>query len=70
MIRIGQEVEAGPDEALARLVPQLSASAVDLTSRPSREAANALCRSLGFVERETNVYRFTVSDTFKVSDTR
>ncbi len=31
---------------------------VDLTSRPSREAANALYRKVGFRQRETNVYRF------------
>jgi ribosomal protein S18 acetylase RimI-like enzyme len=30
---------------------------VDLTSRPSREAANRLYLRLGFVRRETNVYR-------------
>jgi ribosomal protein S18 acetylase RimI-like enzyme len=36
----------------------LGASSVDLTSRPSREAANALYLSLGFTQRETNVYRF------------
>ncbi|MDE3087219.1 MAG: GNAT family N-acetyltransferase [Acidobacteriota bacterium] len=30
---------------------------VDLTSRPSREAANRLYQRLGFVARETNVYR-------------
>lgn len=30
---------------------------VDLTSRPSREAANALYRSLGYELRETNCYR-------------
>lgn len=34
------------------------ARSVDLTSRPSREAANALYRKVGFVQRETNVYRF------------
>lgn len=33
---------------------------VDLTSRPSREAANKLYKKLGFVERETNVYRYTL----------
>ncbi len=33
---------------------------VDLTSRPSREAANRLYRKLGFVQRETNVYRYTL----------
>jgi ribosomal protein S18 acetylase RimI-like enzyme len=30
---------------------------VDLTSRPSREAANALYRSLGYERRDTNAYR-------------
>jgi ribosomal protein S18 acetylase RimI-like enzyme len=33
------------------------ARTVDLTSRPSREAANRLYRRLGFLERDTNVYR-------------
>ncbi|GDX34751.1 hypothetical protein LBMAG16_15820 [Actinomycetes bacterium] len=36
------------------------ASTVDLTSRPSREAANRLYQRLGFVKRDTNVYRFNV----------
>ena len=30
---------------------------IDLTSRPSRTAANRLYTELGFVRRETNVYR-------------
>jgi ribosomal protein S18 acetylase RimI-like enzyme len=34
------------------------ARTLDLTSRPSREAANRLYQKLGFKERETNVYRF------------
>ena len=33
---------------------------VDLTSRPSRQAANRLYVRLGFVRRETNVYRKTL----------
>jgi ribosomal protein S18 acetylase RimI-like enzyme len=33
---------------------------VDLTSRPSRGAANNLYQKLGFKLRETNVYRFLV----------
>ena len=33
---------------------------IDLTSRPSREAANALYRKLGFEIRDTNVYRFFI----------
>ena len=34
------------------------ARTVDLTSRPSRAAANRLYQRLGFVARDTNVYRF------------
>ena len=37
---------------------ELGAVSVDLTSRPSREAANRLYLRLGFKLRETNVYRF------------
>ncbi|HUZ19641.1 MAG TPA: GNAT family N-acetyltransferase [Acidimicrobiales bacterium] len=37
------------------------AKTVELTSRPSREAANRLYRRIGFVERETNVYRYEVT---------
>lgn len=33
---------------------------VDLTSRPSREAANRLYQRLGFKARETNVYRYDI----------
>jgi ribosomal protein S18 acetylase RimI-like enzyme len=36
----------------------LGAGSVELTSRPSRVAANGLYRSLGFARRETNVYEF------------
>ena len=35
------------------------ARTVDLTSRPSREAANRLYRRLGFVKRDTLVYRWS-----------
>jgi ribosomal protein S18 acetylase RimI-like enzyme len=38
---------------------KLGAKAVDLTSRPSREAANKLYQSLGFETRNTNVYRYS-----------
>ena len=40
------------------LARDLGANTVDLTSRPSREAANRAYRGLGFVPRETNVYRY------------
>ena len=33
---------------------------VDLTSRPSREAANRLYQRVGFKARETNLYRYTI----------
>jgi ribosomal protein S18 acetylase RimI-like enzyme len=44
-------------EALA-LAQADGARTVDLTSRPSREAANRLYAKLGFHPRETNVYRY------------
>ncbi len=40
------------------LAAELGARTVDLTSRPSREAANRLYRRIGFEPRETNVYRY------------
>ena len=43
-----------------RRARERGAKTVDLTSRPSREAANRLYQRLGFVARETNVYRFTL----------
>ena len=52
----------GVGEALNRraleLAREAGARTVDLTSRPSREAANRLYRRLGFEPRETNIYRF------------
>jgi ribosomal protein S18 acetylase RimI-like enzyme len=52
----------GVGEALSREALHRAAAAgartVDLTSRPSREAANRLYRRLGFEIRETNVYRW------------
>lgn len=41
---------------------ELGAVTVDLTSRPSREAANRLYRRIGFVARDTNVYRYSLED--------
>lgn len=42
---------------------QSGAESVELTSRPSRIAANALYRSLGFKTRKTNVYRLRFRKT-------
>jgi ribosomal protein S18 acetylase RimI-like enzyme len=54
---------AGVGEALTLAALDRAADAgarrVDLTSRPSREAANRLYTRLGFELRETNVYRWT-----------
>lgn len=53
---VGEALNAAAlEEARAR-----GAITVELTSRPSREAANRLYRRLGFVQRDTNVYRFTL----------
>ena len=52
----------GVGEALSRAAlaeaAQRGAKTVDLTSRPSREAANRLYQRIGFVRRDTNVYRY------------
>ncbi len=45
------------EAALAR-AGELGARTVDLTSRPSREAANRLYQRVGFQVRTTNVYRY------------
>lgn len=47
-------IRAALDEAKRR-----GARHVDLTSRPSRDAANRLYTRVGFEKRATNVYRFT-----------
>jgi ribosomal protein S18 acetylase RimI-like enzyme len=54
----GRGVGAALNQAAIRLAGEHGARTVDLTSRPSREVANRLYSRLGFVPRETNVYRF------------
>ena len=46
----------------------LGSKTIDLTSRPSREAANRLYRKLGFEERTTNVYRHNPDHDPAVAD--
>jgi ribosomal protein S18 acetylase RimI-like enzyme len=41
-----------------RIAAARGAKTVDLTSRPSREAANRLYQRVGFELRDTNVYRY------------
>lgn len=54
----------GIAEALTRAALERARAAgartIDLTSRPSREAANRLYQKLGFVRRETNAYRYAL----------
>jgi ribosomal protein S18 acetylase RimI-like enzyme len=56
----GQGVGAALSQAALVLAAEHGARTVDLTSRPSRAAANRLYERLGFVRRESVVYRFTV----------
>jgi ribosomal protein S18 acetylase RimI-like enzyme len=58
----GTGVGESLNRAALAIAQDLGARTVDLTSRPSREAANRLYQKLGFVGRETNVYRFQFSD--------
>lgn len=44
---------------LKQTAVEQGASSVNLTSKPAREAANRLYRKCGFVQRETNVYKWT-----------
>jgi ribosomal protein S18 acetylase RimI-like enzyme len=53
----GQGIGRRLTEAMIDRARQLGCATVDLTSRPSREAANHLYKKVGFTERETNVYR-------------
>jgi ribosomal protein S18 acetylase RimI-like enzyme len=62
--------EASSNQGIGRLLVdamvvrarELGARTVDLTSRPSREAANHLYRKAGFEVRDTNVYRRELSE--------
>jgi len=52
--RIGQQLS----EHAIGMARDLGCTTVDLTSRPSREAANHIYKKVGFQARDTNVYRF------------
>jgi ribosomal protein S18 acetylase RimI-like enzyme len=58
--------EALTREALARSKAG-GARTLDLTSRPSREAANRLYEKLGFQKRDSNVYRFSLGEEAQTS---
>ena len=54
----GRGIGSALTEAMLDHARDAGCKTVDLTSRPKREAANHMYRKLGFVERDTNVYRF------------
>ncbi len=54
----GRGVGETLNRAALDLARSVGARTVDLTSRPSREAANRLYQRIGFVARDTNVYRY------------
>ena len=60
--KLGKAESAGlapnPLQYALDLARRHGAKTVDLTSRPSREAANRMYQRIGFQARETNVYRY------------
>ena len=54
----GQGIGEALTREAIRVAGDRGAKTVDLTSRPSREAANRLYQRVGFELRDTNVYRF------------
>ncbi|QOV40744.1 GNAT family N-acetyltransferase [Streptomyces ferrugineus] len=56
----GHGVGAALTEEALRLARTAGARTVDLTSRPSRQAANRLYERLGFEARDSTLYRFAV----------
>jgi ribosomal protein S18 acetylase RimI-like enzyme len=58
----GQGVGDALTRAMVERSREFGAVTVDLTSRPSREAANRLYQRAGFVQRDSNVYRFDLRE--------
>jgi ribosomal protein S18 acetylase RimI-like enzyme len=54
----GHGVGAAINRAAIAVAEAGGVRSVDLTSRPSRDVANRLYQRLGFVMRDTNVYRY------------
>ena len=59
----GQGVGEALNRAALDHAREAGAKTVDLTSRPSREAANRLYQRIGFELRETNVYRYDLGSS-------
>jgi ribosomal protein S18 acetylase RimI-like enzyme len=58
----GQGVGAALTQEAVRLARAEGARTIDLTSRPSREAANRLYQRLGFQLRDSKVYRLAADE--------
>jgi ribosomal protein S18 acetylase RimI-like enzyme len=58
----GQGVGEALTDAALQVAAAAGARTVELTSRPSREAANRLYLRLGFARRDTNVYRIELGE--------
>ncbi|MER5636903.1 GNAT family N-acetyltransferase [Kitasatospora sp. NPDC002227] len=56
----GHGVGAALTAEAVRVATEAGARTVDLTSRPSREAANRLYERAGFEARDSRVYRYSV----------
>lgn len=56
----GQQLGERLSRAALDKARELGCRTVELTSRPSREAANHIYKKIGFEIRDTNVYRFTL----------
>jgi ribosomal protein S18 acetylase RimI-like enzyme len=57
----GQGVGQALTSAAIQRAAERGAKAVDLTSRPNREAANRLYLKMGFQPRPTNLYRYPLT---------
>lgn len=58
----GQRASEHLSRAALAKAAAAGAKTVDLTSRPSREAANHIYQSMGFELRNSNVYRYSFDD--------
>jgi ribosomal protein S18 acetylase RimI-like enzyme len=56
----GQGLAAALTEKALEIARVAGARTVDLISRPSREAANRFSQRLGFEQRDTHIYRYTL----------
>jgi len=59
----GQGVGEALTLAMIDAAREWGCTTIELTSRPSREAANRLYQRIGFTPRETNVYRYDLRNS-------